>query len=138
MSKSTKPVEVSKEESAAKEKLKKLQEVDNIQIASESDAKIGDEVLFVETTKEVKAIELLIADFVGKQKGEYSLNDFLKTVPQTHDTVTHLKQLGGIITKLKLKVKDNSHLQLGKNYYEVGTAKQLHYGLDDVDIVVEK
>lgn len=91
----------------------------------------------VEVTTETKTTEQLVAEFTSKQKGEYSLNSFLKSVPVQHDKATHLKQLGGIITKLNLKVKGDTHLQLGKHYYD-GDAKQCHIGLDDVDILVEK
>ena len=56
-------------------------------------------------------IEQLIVDFDSKQNNDYYINDFLKTITHQHDTITHLKQLGGIITKLDLKVKGDTHLQ---------------------------
>ena len=85
-----------------------------------------------------KSNEELLKEFCEKQKEDFSLNDFLKTLPQVQDTATHLRQLSGLISKSGLKIDGNSHLQLGKNYYDADTAKQSHFNLDDVNILVKK
>lgn len=85
--------------------------------------------------------EKMVASYIKKCKNGDSLKEVLSKIPQTLESSTHLRQLSGLVQKalvgVNAKVVGDEHLLLGKNYYN-DDAKQLHYGLDDLSLIVEK